>query len=452
MSKKVKFGNFEIKIGSDKPSPTVTADDRTLNDIGTWDSFSLGTEKVDEFYAPTVKTFASYKTVDGDAYLNYNILEGLYKKTIVGKIIGKLAGDATRIGYTVKCVDSNDKPHDKAQAIADEISRKIRRRDMKKIYRDRELYGDAFLYVDRSENSPGKTNINKTFAVNSKHVWPKLDDDLNLVGWHYNDKLKGTVDLELNELIHIPRNPLTGELFGNSLLEEIMMVLNLVLNSQLNIAIILDHFAVPMVHWQVDSKDEKRRTPMSELNAFNRKLAKMALGADLVTDASIDSTIVGVGDKVIDFTPILDKLDQYLFATAGVPGSLIGMPADNLSAITRQLQTYYEDILDIQEDIADYLIEDLYRPDIEAAGYDVEIFITRNTPSVEQNSRTATWIESMVLLGVINRREGRETLGFQGSPPDEIDTLKDPNAVIPAEGPRFDKKNETNKPSVGTGS
>ena len=459
MSRKLKLGGLEIKVGSDEPrdpSPTIIKDSESLADSNPWGYYASGGEKVDEFYAPTIKTFSSYKTVEGDTYLNYSILDGLYKQTIIGKVINKLAGDATRIGYTVKCTTANGKEHAGAQAIADEISSKIRRRDMKKLYRDRELYGDAFLYIQKSSTTEtgGKTDIEKAFAVNSKYVWPHLNDDLQLVGWYYNSKTRGSIELDLDELIHMPRNPLTGQLFGNSMMEAVMMVLNLHLNSQLNIAIILDHFAVPLVHWLVDSKDDKRRTPMSELNAFMRRLARMATGSDLVTDSSITHEIIGVNDKVIDFTPILDKLDQYLFVTAGVPGSLIGMPADNLSAITRQLQTYYEDILDMQEDMSDYLIEDIYRKYIEAAGFKgVNIFITRNTPSVEQNSRTATWIESMVLLGVIKRKEGREILGMQGEPPTKIDTLKDPNAVTPADSsPRIDKKNETNKPPIGTGS
>jgi hypothetical protein len=43
------------------------------------------------------------------------------------------------------------------------------------------------------------------------------------------------------------------------------------------------------------------------------------------------------------------------------------MPADNLSAITRQLQSYYENVFDKQSNAADYFIEQVYWPEILAA-------------------------------------------------------------------------------------
>ena len=439
------------------------------NDFGgtnPWSYYSSG-GIVDEYYAPTIKYFTTFKTVEGDVAINYDILNGLYRRTIVGRIIDKITKDSVRIGFKINCLDKNDKPHKKALQITDEITEKIRRRDLKKLYRDRLLYGDAYLYIQRGEDATGLTDIERTFAVNSRYIWPRLDSMLQLIGWYYNSKERGAIEIELPDLMHIPRNPITGELFGLSLLEAVIEVLNLILNSQLNLAVILDHFAIPFVHWLIDSKDERRKTPMAEIKKFIRRLASMKTGSDIVTDSSIKTEILGVSDKVIDFTSFLDKFDQYMYITAGVPGQILGADADNLSAITRQMQTYYEDLIDEIEDMVEYLITDLYKPELQKAGInDVKtIYAFYNVPQLEQLSRSVQGVGYALQADLIDRKEGRHYLGWLGEPPVESNHFNmsfgdteyqaktsspDGNAGASKTGPDFDKKTK-GKPSVGRG-
>jgi len=88
-------------------------------------------EKVDLYYAPSTKTFTTYKTVAGDTSLTYDILEGLYRRTIMRRIVDKPSQDATRLGYKIHVENENGSPHENAEAICREITRMIKRRTLK---------------------------------------------------------------------------------------------------------------------------------------------------------------------------------------------------------------------------------------------------------------------------------------------------------------------------------
>lgn len=424
------------------------------------------TGKVDTYASVSSKTFGNYKTSAGDVSINYTIVEGLYRKTIMRKVIDKTAGDATRLGYSLVYTDMNGNPHEQAEQIGKDIDRMLKRQVMKQAYRDREVYGDAFLYKQVGPSTTGLCNVQDIYGINPQNITP-VESNGVLTGWQYQSASKGQqVDLGLEEVIHIPRDPLTGQLFGNSIFESVLQVLNLILNCQLNTAVVLDHYAIPLIHWLIDSKHDRRKTPLSEITAFINKLKKMTTGTDLVTDSSITHEVVGGEQTMIDFTTMLDKLDSYFFATCGVPGQILGMNADNLSAITRQLQTYYENIFDIQLSVADCLIEQLYWPEMINAGIDdlYSIDVVTNKPLVEQESRVMTWVKDALALNIIDLPQARKIMGIGGAPPTESNNLEwilgtppvtDANGnVINGQGtgtatndPQYDKKQNQETPA-----
>jgi hypothetical protein len=409
--------------------------------------------KVDIYYAPTSKAFSTYKNVSGDTALTYDILEGLYRRTIMKRIIDKPAQDATRLGYTMHVTDMNGKPHEKAEAVCAEITKLIKRRTLKGLYRDQGLYGDAFLYIQKGTNPSGLIDIEQIYLVNPRYMNPDVDANQQLKGWLYASSAKGQVNLTLEEICHIPRNPLTGQLYGNSKMEPVLQVLNLILNSEMNMAVVLDKIAVPMVHWLMDAKHDKRKTPLPEILTFIKNLGLQQVGNDIVTDSSITTEIVGAGDKLIDFSPMIDKLQQTFFATSAVPGQILGMPADNMSAITRQLQTYYEDIFDEQESTSDFLINEVYEPELIKQGitdYNL-IYASYAKPMIEQESRIATWVDLMGKDGIIFKKEGRQALGYSGDPPEQPEIVA--AAPLGQNQPAFDKKqNQQTPPGVKPGS
>src|SRR5690606_65705 len=65
--------------------------------------------KIKDYSAVTTKTFDSYKTATGDVSVDYDLVENLYKRTIMRRIINKLAGDATKLGFKFKYYDETGK-------------------------------------------------------------------------------------------------------------------------------------------------------------------------------------------------------------------------------------------------------------------------------------------------------------------------------------------------------
>lgn len=438
----MRIGNYNVSLGrTDLAQKKATKKG----------SAKKATGKVDVYSEVATKTFGQYKTSAGNVSIDFDIVEGLYRRTIMRKVVDKMAGDAVRLGYTVIYTDFEGNPHEEASAIGADIDRIIKRKTMKNVYRDRDVYGDAFLYKQIGTSETGLSNVQDLYGISPRKITPK-EENGQLTGWEFQSSTgAGTVDLSLEEVIHIPRDPLTGVLFGDSIFESVLQVLNLILNSQLNTAIILDRFAIPLVHWLIDAKHERRKTPLTEIKSFIQRLSKMQVGADLVTDSSITHEVVGKDSKMIDFSPMLDKLDSYFFATAGIPGQIMGMPADNLSAITRQMQTYYENIFDMQGSVADCLIYDLYWPEMVNAGIDdlARIDIVYNKPMIEQESRIITWVQSALALDLIDREQARRILGLQGPPPtvsNDLEWILGNNNAF-GQDPEFDKKQKQEKPS-----
>jgi hypothetical protein len=430
----MRFGRWELtfKSAKDVGAPPSTEDRATNN--------------VEEYYAVSSKTFSAYKTVVGDSAVTYDIIEGLYKKTIMSKVINKLAADSARLGYEAVCVDTNGETHEQAQQIADEISHYMTRKNLKTMYRDMVLYGDAFLYLNKGKSYSGLLTIDDIYPINPRYIEPDVQNQ-QFKGWKYASEKGQEVPLSFDQLLHVPNNPITGQLFGLSVFEPVLQVLNLILNSQINSAVLLDNFALPLIHWQLDSKHPTKKTPLSEVTKFIRNMGAMTVGSDFVTDSSVDSEVVGAKDKLIDFSPMLDKFDNYFFATAGVPGQVLGFPADNLSAISRQLAVYYEGILDMQETAADILITDLYWKQMANAKVQnlKKITFSYDKPRLEENSRISTWLDTMLRDGVIYKKEARVALGYQGLPPEEPEVQDIPVG----NSPEFDKKqNQKTPPGV----
>ncbi len=385
------------------------------------------------------KTYGTYKTATGDQTITVDILEGLYRRTIMRRIINKLVGDATRLGFRFEFYDLQGEIHEEAAEIGRNIDILLTRNLLRTIYRDMLLYGDAFIYKVRAQNQ-----LQKLIPVNPKYLTPLGDTQLE--GWQYQAPNQSeTITLTTDEIVHIPNDPITGNLFGESLITSALQSLNLILNSQVDAALLLDRYAIPIIHWRIDSKDERRKTPVSEIKDFVENLMKADVGSDIVTDSSIEHDLIGADASLIDFRPLLDKLDHYFFATVGVPAQLLGFPADNLSAITKQLQSYYDTIHDLQSILADYLANRLYKPEIERTITDpVEIVPVFNKPTIENESRIITWVRDALALNLITPEEARQALGYAGRIPEEANDLE---WILGGQGggPEFDKNQKEPK-------
>lgn len=379
--------------------------------------------------------FSAYNNVQGQQQLTYELIDGLYKKTIMNRVINKISGDCTRMNYTVSYINLDNTKNEQIEEIGNFVDVKLTRTVFRNIFRDMLKYGTAFLYV---QYDAGRIPI-KMYTIHPRYVKPEIENGV-LVRWIYNSG-DGEKPLAPEDLICFPNDPATGEIFGNSIFGPIIQILELLLNSQYNTAILIDRYAIPIIHWMLDNGVEGVRTPPEEITNFLESLfSQLDVGNDIATDSGVQSKVIGTDSNLIDFVPIIQDQKETFGITVGVPLQLIGMKGDNLSVTTRQMQSYIDFLRDIQEMVADRLIEFLYKPYLLENGY-VElddykrIDIDFPVMAVEENSKAIQWLVPAVDKGFITRTQAKNTLGFKGEavPIDEIELFPSPEVIRPSQ-------------------
>ena len=68
---------------------------------------------------------------------------------------------------------------------------------------------------------------------------------------------------------------------------------------------------------------------------------------------------------------------------------------------------------------------------------------------IEQESRIATWLDTMLKDGIITKKDARTALGYSGTPPAEPEVSDGTNST--ENQPDIDAKSGNPKPAIGTG-
>lgn len=378
--------------------------------------------------ASTSQGMPSYTNVSGNTIATYDLIDGLYEKTIMNTIVNKIAGDATRMNYSIQVVDDQGQIVEKIQTEARRIDARVNRKVLRDVIRDSKKYGTAFLFIDYG---PDGVPLDM-YTVHPQYVEADLVDGV-LLGWKYRGG-SSAIPLDLTQLIPFPNDAQTGKIFGISAFSPILRTLELFLNSELNTAIIIDKFAIPIIHWMLEGGEEGTIDDSEVLQFMQSMYEQLSVGSDFGTDGRVSSEVVGIGQNIVDFTPILKDLKETFSITVGVPFQLIGGAADNLSATKSQMMSYQSMIIDIQENAADVLIRNVYVPFLESMGYIqgedyYDIYIDFPVWSYEENSKVAQWMKFAVDYGLITRRQAKNTLGYKGEPLD-LDDLDVPMPQI----------------------
>jgi hypothetical protein len=381
------------------------------------------------------QSFARYSTPSGQQIMSYDLIDNLHRKTIMNRVTNKIAGDCARMNYELVCTDEEGR---EIEAITEElryIDVKITRKILRGIFRDSIKYGTAFLYVQYGPD--GLPLV--VFNVHPKLIKPDVDDFGNLLGWVYSGA-SDEVKLKPEEILYFPEDPETGEIYGKSIFEPVIQMLELLINSQMNIAVLLDRFALPIVLWMLDSQQEAVKTPPEEILEFMQfMVSQLEAGNDAGMDSSVDAKVLGTSDTLIDFVPTVEHLLYSFGAQVGVPMQLLGLRGDNLSVSRMQNYVYNDLVRDKQENVGDMLVEQLYKPYLEAKGilqiedYD-DLYINFPIRAVEENSEAIKWIAPAQQNGYISRKQATNSLGFKGKPVplDEIEVpLEQPEVVRP---------------------
>lgn len=299
----------------------------------------------------------------------------------------------------------------------------LKRKHIRSLYLTQLKYGTAFLYIGNKEEEV-LTNI---FLLHPKDLEPEVGDDGEIENWIWSG---GDIDVDIppEDLVVLPYDADIGEVFGMSALGPIVQTLHLLLNTELNIAEIVDKFAVPILQWLVEvGEDEELQE--DELEGIVNSLQKqLEYSNDVVTTDKIRTETIGFAQNQYDMTTTLAALKESL-GILTFPFSLIGGKANNLSAIKTQASQYMNDLKDMQLEVGDGLVEQLYEPFIQntlgkALGDDyANIYLVFPTLTTEANGDAATWIFPAIKHGLITRDEARAQLSFRGKalPIEEIE-------------------------------
>ena len=405
--------------------------------------------------------FASYTDIYGVEDLDYDLIDGLYHSTILNRVLRKIASDAVPEMFRVQIVDLEGNRIPDLEELCFMYTARLKRKHIKQIYLQVLKYGTAFLYIGNKEEDM----LNNMFLLHPKDMDPQIEDG-EIDHWVYAGK-DGDVEIPPEDLVYFPYDPDIGEVFGMSFLGKLVQTLHLMLNTELNLAEIVDKFAIPILHWLIEVGDDEELQEDELEGIVNSLQNQLEYSNDVVTTDRITTDTIGFAQSQYDMVNTLQTLKES-FGLLTFPMSIIGGRSDNLSSIKIQASQYVNDLKDLQMDLSDILVEQLYEPFLEAQGkipgqdY-ANIYLVFPTLTTESNADVATWLFPALRHGLISRDEARSQLSFRGKaiPVEELEFIDDSwievveaniqAATMPPAGGGYNDPTKPNEPKNRSG-
>lgn len=375
------------------------------------------------------QNFATYSDIYGQADVDYDLIDALYHSTILNRVIKKIASDAVPEMFRVQIVDLEGATILDLEQQVNSYLAHLRRKHINQMFNYTMRYGTGFLYIGNKQEE----QLVNMFCLHPRDLNPIMDESSGEIKeWEYQTQ-DGTLTIPDEDLLRFAYDPDIGEIFGMSFVGKLVQTLHLMLNTELNLAEIVDKFAIPILQWLVEVGDDEE-VEDDELYGIVRSLQEqLQYSNDVVTTDRITTDVVGFAQSQYDMESTLSQLKES-FGLLTFPMAIIGGKADNLSAIKIQASQYVGDLKDLQMSFSDEVIEQIIEPFLETqgkiAGIDYSnIYLIFPALTVESNADIATWVLPLVRHGIISRDEARGQFGFRGKalPIEELDFI-DPTA------------------------
>lgn len=355
--------------------------------------------------------------------LTYAILDGLYQRTILKKIITKYVANIVPNYFNVTIEDEKENRLVDLELKCKELSSVLNKKLYRTMWKSFFLYGSAILYDgNRDENG-----IPKEIIV----LHPKdIDVEMYEQGPHYGEIKQWNYSYG-GELLKIPpehikvfaNDPDIGAIFGNSIVNHMQDTLHQFLNNRLDLAEILNRYAIPIVQWAVDVENTTDEQSQDNLITKARIMLEEQLGAgdDIVSDARIEPRTLSFANDVGHLISILQESRRDL-GMASIPESLMGGQISNLSGGKTQAAVFMQEIANYRGEQNDFIAEEWYIPFLEEQGYirgvDYHnIYIAFPPATTELPSESIIWVNTSLQRGLITINEARTMLGFRGAAP-----------------------------------
>ena len=304
--------------------------------------------------------FATYTDIYGQEDLDYDLIDGLYHSTILNRVLKKIASDSVPEMFRVQIVDIEGNRLYDLEELCFQYTARLKRKHIKGMYLNALKYGTSFLYIGNKEDDM-LTNL---FLLHPKNLEPQVNEaDGEIETWLYRGKNED-VEIPAEDIVYFPYDADIGEVFGMSFLGRLVQTLHLMLNTELNLAEIVDKFAIPILQWLIEIGDDEELQE-DELEGIVKSLQdQLEYSNDVVTTDRITTDTIGFAQSQYDMVSTLQALKES-FGLLTFPMAIIGGKADNLSAIKIQAAQYTNDLKDLQMDFSDILVEQLYEPFLE---------------------------------------------------------------------------------------
>lgn len=355
----------------------------------------------------------------------------MYHSTILNRVLRKIASDAVPEMFKLQVVDLEGNRIPEIEQECFRYTANLKRKHIKQFFLNTLKYGTGFLYIGNKEED----QLTNLFLLHPKDLKPVINEaDGEIEEWTYTTR-DGEILIPDEDLVRFAYDGDIGEVYGMSFCGKLVQTLHLLLNTELNLAEIVDKFAIPILQWLIEIGDDEELQE-DELEGIVQSLQEqLEYSNDVVTTDRITTDTIGFDENQYDMVTTLQALKES-FGLLTFPMALIGGKADNLSAIKVQAAQYTNDLQDLQMDVSDELVEQLYEPFIrdtlgKQPGVDyANMYLVFPVLTTESNADTANWLFPSLRMGLINRDEARAQLKFRGKalPLEEIEFI-DPTAT-----------------------
>ncbi len=374
-------------------------------------------------YNPTHNGARVFGNQYAPVQLTYDILDGLYQRTILKKIIKKYVANIVPSYYTLTIEDAHGKRLPELEEKCKPLSAILNRNLYRDMWKSYFLYGTAILYDgNRDDNDFPK----EVFVIHPRDISVEMYESGSRYGeikyWSYNYGGK-EFKIPPEHIKVFANDPDIGSIFGNSIVNHLQDTLHQFLNNRLDLAEILNRYAIPIVQWAVDISEVNDEQAGDNLISKARIMLEeqLAAGDDLVSDSRIEPRTLSFANDVGHLISILKESRRDL-GMLSIPESLMGGEISNLSGGKTQAAVFMQEISDYRGEQNDFQADEYYVPFLEKQGIIKgvdyhNVYLAFPPTTTELPSESIIWVKTALELGLITCNEARAVLGFRGAAP-----------------------------------
>ena len=145
--------------------------------------------------------------------------------------------------------------------------------------------------------------LTNLFLLHPQNMEPVMNEG-EIESWTYRGR-DGDIEIPAEDIVHFAYDADIGEVFGMSFLGKLVQTLHLMLNTELNLAEIVDKFAVPILQWLVEVGDDEELQEEELQGIVDSLENQLEYSNDVVTTDRITTETIGFAQNQYDMVPVV---------------------------------------------------------------------------------------------------------------------------------------------------